>query len=205
MHLCKSTACNCHQVGAYGSSCSKFGGQCQCKPNVIGRCCDSCTPLTYGLGPDGCSRKPYYHIQRWHDITKLLKKNIFETIWNMNTNRMFLEHGPCFVNWILYLGHSYLSLTPLACDCDLSGSTAELCDQTTGQCSCREGVTARRCDKCYPGYYGFPLCRHCQCNGLADICDLVTGDCLACREHSTGPHCERQERIWYHIFSVTLQ
>uniref|UniRef100_A0A8C1VMQ1 Laminin, beta 4 n=1 Tax=Cyprinus carpio TaxID=7962 RepID=A0A8C1VMQ1_CYPCA len=111
----------------------KFGGQCQCKPNVIGRCCDSCTPLTYGLGPDGCSQ----------------------------------------------------------CDCDPSGSTAELCDQRTGQCSCREGVTARRCDKCNPGYYGFPLCRRCQCNGLADICDLVTGDCLDCREHSSGPHCER--------------
>uniref|UniRef100_A0A8C2HRP5 Laminin, beta 4 n=1 Tax=Cyprinus carpio TaxID=7962 RepID=A0A8C2HRP5_CYPCA len=117
----------------YASSCSKFGGQCQCKPNVIGRCCDSCTPLTYGLGPDGCSQ----------------------------------------------------------CDCDPSGSTAELCDQRTGQCSCREGVTARRCDKCNPGYYGFPLCRRCQCNGLADICDLVTGDCLDCREHSSGPHCER--------------
>lgn len=91
--------------------------------------------------------------------------------------------------------HSYFSLTFLACDCDPSGSTAELCDQTTGQCPCRDGVTGRRCGKCYPGYYGFPLCRRCQCNRLADICDPITGDCLDCREHSTGPNCERQERI----------
>ncbi|XP_056307443.1 laminin subunit beta-4 [Danio aesculapii] len=128
-----AVSCNCHHIGAYGSSCSKFGGQCQCKPNVIGRCCDSCAPLTYGLGPNGCS----------------------------------------------------------PCNCDQSGSTTELCDQTTGQCSCRDGITGLQCNRCYTGYYGFPLCRRCQCNRLADICDPITGDCQDCREHSTGRHCER--------------
>lgn len=87
------------------------------------------------------------------------------------------------------------SLLSLACDCDPSGSTAELCDQRSGQCSCRDGVTGRQCDKCYTGYFGFPLCRRCQCNGLADICDPVTGVCLDCREHSTGPQCERYGKI----------
>uniref|UniRef100_A0A8B9LTS4 Laminin, beta 4 n=1 Tax=Astyanax mexicanus TaxID=7994 RepID=A0A8B9LTS4_ASTMX len=131
--VCFSLACKCNPEGSFSSSCSKFGGQCDCKPNVIGRCCDTCAPLTYGFGPNGCS----------------------------------------------------------ACNCEPSGSKAEVCDHRTGQCPCRNEVTGQRCDRCLPGYFGFPNCKRCQCNGLADLCDPVTGLCLNCKEHSTGPHCER--------------
>ncbi|XP_031417593.1 laminin subunit beta-4 [Clupea harengus] len=125
--------CDCNSEGAYRETCAKFGGQCECKPNVIGRCCDSCAPLTYGFGPNGCT----------------------------------------------------------ACECDSSGSTAELCDGTTGQCPCRAEVTGRHCDQCLPGHYGFPQCSPCQCNGLADLCDPVSGACQDCRGHSTGHTCDR--------------
>uniref|UniRef100_A0AAR2JSM0 Laminin subunit beta 4 n=1 Tax=Pygocentrus nattereri TaxID=42514 RepID=A0AAR2JSM0_PYGNA len=125
--------CKCNRDGSFSSSCSKFGGQCDCKPNVIGRCCDTCAPLTYGFGPNGCS----------------------------------------------------------PCNCEPSGSKAEVCDYRTGQCPCHNKVTGRRCDQCLPGNYGFPNCRRCQCNGLAELCDPITGVCLNCKEHSTGPHCER--------------
>src|SRR4029434_11336629 len=50
-----SPACDCNSEGAYRETCAKFGGQCECKPNVIVRCCDSCAPLTYGFGPNGCT------------------------------------------------------------------------------------------------------------------------------------------------------
>lgn len=78
-----------------------------------------------------------------------------------------------------------------ACDCDPRGATSELCDQVRGQCSCRLEVTGRRCDHCRTGYWGFPLCRPCQCNGMSEECDPYTGECLNCRQYTVGPNCDR--------------
>uniref|UniRef100_A0A3Q1EJI1 Laminin subunit beta-4-like n=1 Tax=Acanthochromis polyacanthus TaxID=80966 RepID=A0A3Q1EJI1_9TELE len=54
-----STACGCNVIGSRGPYCSKLGGLCECKPNVIGRCCDTCAPLTFGFRSDGCKRKKF--------------------------------------------------------------------------------------------------------------------------------------------------
>lgn len=35
-------SCNCDSLGATKTSCQPFGGQCVCRPNVIGRACDKC-------------------------------------------------------------------------------------------------------------------------------------------------------------------
>ena len=34
------------------------------------------------------------------------------------------------------------------CDCDSHGSTSDDCDQTSGQCQCKEHYVGRQCDRC---------------------------------------------------------
>uniref|UniRef100_A0A4W3H7S0 Laminin subunit beta-1-like n=1 Tax=Callorhinchus milii TaxID=7868 RepID=A0A4W3H7S0_CALMI len=77
------------------------------------------------------------------------------------------------------------------------------CHHTTGQCQCNEGVYGRQCDQCQPGYWGFPNCHPCQCNGHVDHCDLETGECLGCRGHTTGHSCERYV-LWDMHPNVTM-
>ena len=83
------------------------------------------------------------------------------------------------------------SPVPSACECHLQGSVNAFCDPITGQCHCFQGVYARQCDRCLPGYWGFPSCQPCQCNGHADDCDSATGACSGCQDYTTGHNCER--------------
>lgn len=47
--------CGCHEVGAESDTCETFGGQCICKPNVIGRDCSQCATGYYGF--PNCKRE----------------------------------------------------------------------------------------------------------------------------------------------------
>ncbi|XP_055053809.2 netrin-1 isoform X1 [Misgurnus anguillicaudatus] len=39
-----------------------------------------------------------------------------------------------------------------SCQCHPMGAVGHWCNQSTGQCLCREGVTGQRCNRCAPGY-----------------------------------------------------
>uniref|UniRef100_A0A8C9Y264 Laminin, beta 1b n=1 Tax=Sander lucioperca TaxID=283035 RepID=A0A8C9Y264_SANLU len=74
-----------------------------------------------------------------------------------------------------------------SCQCDPQGSLSA----ATGQCECVPGATGRQCSHCLPGFWGFPQCRPCQCNGHSEYCHPQTGECQGCRDFTTGHHCER--------------
>lgn len=71
------------------------------------------------------------------------------------------------------------------------------CDPVTGQCNCRPETYGRQCDECQPGYWNYPNCQRCDCNGLSDMCDSKTGSCLNCRDNTAGPNCEQCAEGYY--------
>ncbi|KFM80806.1 Netrin-1, partial [Stegodyphus mimosarum] len=40
-----------------------------------------------------------------------------------------------------------------ACDCHPVGSSGLTCNQTNGQCPCKDGVTGTTCNRCAKGYF----------------------------------------------------
>jgi len=77
------------------------------------------------------------------------------------------------------------------CNCHAIGSRDNFCNIENGQCLCIPNVYNRICDECQPGTYGFPHCRPCDCNGNAETCDNLSGDCHNCQNFTSGPHCDR--------------
>jgi hypothetical protein len=95
------------------------------------------------------------------------------------------------------------------CDCDPAGTEASLvdvCEAVGGQCSCKSGVTGRRCDRCSPGGYAFgasptsATCLSCDCdvrgtvNGSIECSD--TGQCV-CKSKVEGVKCDECVEGYY--------
>lgn len=48
----------------------------------------------------------------------------------------------------------------LACECNPLGSVnSDVCEFTSGNCSCSANFGGRQCDRCRDGYYDFPQCK----------------------------------------------
>lgn len=86
--------------------------------------------------------------------------------------------------------HSSILTFRLACDCNSIGALDNFCNVTTGQCKCRNNTYGRQCDQCRTGFWNFPNCQRCDCNGHADICDSRTGACINCRDNTQGHTCD---------------
>ncbi|KAM4691986.1 laminin subunit alpha-5 [Rhinophrynus dorsalis] len=172
-------SCNCHEAGAVGTSCEPYGGQCSCRPNVIGRDCSRCATGYWGFPncrPCDCG-------------SRLCDEVTGQCICPPRTVK-----PECTVCQPQTFGcHPLIGCEE--CDCSQTGlqnATQPACDVETGQCTCKPNIMGRRCEKCAPGFYGYPDCRPCNCNREgteASICDSVSGQCH-CKENVEGLTCD---------------
>ncbi|KAM4622730.1 laminin subunit alpha-5-like [Discoglossus pictus] len=172
--------CKCHEVGALGTSCEPHGGQCTCLPNVIGRDCSRCATGYWGFPncrPCDCG-------------SRLCDEVTGQCICPPRTLK-----PECTVCQPQTFGcHPLIGCEDCNCSAiGLQNVTEPGCDIQSGQCTCKPNIMGRRCEKCAPGFYGYPNCRPCDCNRAGtepSICDPVTGQCH-CKENVEGLTCDR--------------
>ncbi|XP_067887186.1 laminin subunit alpha-3 isoform X2 [Heterodontus francisci] len=171
--------CQCDGEGATSPACSPFGGQCSCRPNVIGRRCERCATGCYmfpNCRPCNCGRR-------------LCDEVTGRCICPPQTVKPSCE--ACEKQTFSY--HPLVGCEK--CNCSREGIVKPAnpdCNRQTGQCRCKSKVTGRQCDRCSVGYSRYPDCVPCNCNRKAtqpNVCDPVTGQCL-CKENVIGAQCD---------------
>ncbi|XP_012657470.1 laminin subunit alpha-3 [Otolemur garnettii] len=180
--------CECHPTGAIGHPCSPQGGQCPCRPNVIGRQCTRCAPGHYG----------FPHCKACSCGRRLCDEMTGQCLCPPRTVRPQCEACEA---------HSF-SFHPLAgcegCNCSRRGTVGAAtpaCDRDSGQCRCKPRITGRQCDRCASGFHRFPECVPCHCNrdgAEPGVCDPRTGACL-CKENVEGSECHVCREGSFHL------
>ncbi|XP_072543376.1 laminin subunit alpha-3 isoform X2 [Salminus brasiliensis] len=180
--------CDCDRVGSTSLTCKPVGGQCACRPHVIGRQCTRCATGFYGFPycrPCNCGQR-------------LCDEVTGECICPPQTVRPACE--VCESRTFSY--HPLLGCE--GCDCSPTGiSTGDTgqCHVTTGQCTCKPRIGGRQCSRCVAGYYRFPECVQCSCNAggvTPQICDPNSGQCL-CKTNVEGPRCDSCRKGSFHF------
>ncbi|XP_049885179.1 laminin subunit alpha [Pectinophora gossypiella] len=181
--------CFCDVEGSTDLECETFGGQCRCRPNVIGRTCSACRTGYYGFPncrPCNCP-------------STAICDDDGRCICPKNVEGENCDHcKPFTFNFDELRGCDDCNCNPLGVlDNQLQ------CEADSGNCACKENVIGRMCDHCVPGHYAFPDCVRCSCEvdgTTEDVCDQNTAQCY-CKKHVRGQACNLCREEYFNLQS----
>ncbi|XP_015787110.1 laminin subunit gamma-1-like [Tetranychus urticae] len=168
---CKS--CGCYKTGTLvvkdenGKDlvlCDPRSGQCECKPNVMGRQCDQCMEGYWDISDNGCKSCDCNIIGSYNRTCDQFTGKCYCRPGIMGTK--------CDQCEPYHYGFSEKGCQK--CDCDRTGSKSLQCREN-GQCECIANVEGRRCERCRENKFNRTAgCIDCPaCYGL--IQDSVNG------------------------------
>ncbi|XP_046730124.1 laminin subunit alpha-4 [Silurus meridionalis] len=193
-HECRPCACPiATETNNFATHCDVRGVavRCVCQDGYAGNYCERCAPGYYGnpthVG-DSCKKcdcngnsDPNLIFNECHNITGRCLHCYHNTAGD-NCER-------CAAG---YYGDAISAKDCHKCECNQCGTAS--CDDRTGVCHCKPGVTGRLCDRCEDNYSGFNNCmgcRRCVCASAAlhSSCNTLTQACQ-CRTGAGGRYCE---------------
>ncbi|CAB4020635.1 Hypothetical predicted protein [Paramuricea clavata] len=154
-HPDRCQACNCDASGITGEpgseQCDQTTGLCDCKENVTSRTCGECEDGYWNLtkaNPYGCQKCVC------EPAGTLGGSTVCDKETGQCPCREHLVGLECTECEDGYYGLTYENPSPCAdCLCSPTGSVNITCDQTSGNCYCREKFSGRNCAGLQPGYY----------------------------------------------------
>ncbi|XP_077987019.1 laminin subunit alpha-1-like [Glandiceps talaboti] len=187
--------CNCNGEGNLDgttTNCDSHGGQCVCKPNIVGRSCEYCAAYHYGYeSGQGCTACDC-------DIDGSVTLSCNHTTGNCEC-KLNVNGTICDICNDEYYG-LYTGQGCQPCTCNMDYSLNNMCADD-GQCECKPGVGGQNCDQCESGFFNLTTdgCTSCGCNpdGMAASgCNVLTGVC-ECKPYAVGEKCDSCPENYY--------
>ncbi|XP_066545100.1 netrin 2 [Amia ocellicauda] len=138
---------------------------CDCKHNTEGPECDRCKPFHYDRPWQRASAREAneclpcncnLHARRCRfnmELYKLSGRKSGGVCMNCRHNTAGRHCHYCKEGFYRDLGRPITHRKACkACDCHPVGAAGKTCNQTTGQCPCKDGVTGITCNRCAKGY-----------------------------------------------------
>ncbi|XP_046352056.1 netrin-1-like isoform X2 [Haliotis rufescens] len=162
---------------AVGGRCKCNGHASQCIPNRDGRLACDCKHNTAGYDCEKC--KPFHYDRPWARATPGETNECVACNCNLHARRCRFNRELYMLSGLLsggvclgckhhtagrhchyckqgYYRDSSRHITDRrackACDCHPVGALGKTCNQTTGQCPCKDGVIGLTCNRCAKGY-----------------------------------------------------